>query len=129
MRSAADQLYNLSADTAERVQQRGGLIGLILAQHQLGSTSSEADSRRTLNRHIEAIRALGNGLGHCALGTDIDGFIKPTLTGIDEAPDLAKLAQWIQEDLPDDADGILYGNARGMLHKVLEARTRVGGTS
>ena len=131
MRSAdpEHQLYNLTPETAKRVQARGGLIGLILAQHQLGSTSSETDTRTTLNRHIDAIRALGDGLGHCALGTDLDGFIKPTLTGINEAPDLAKLAQWIEEDLPGDADGILYENARGLLHRVLEARTTVGGTN
>jgi len=79
MRSANPdtQLYNLTPQTAKRVQARGGLIGLILAQHQLGSTSSPADSRTTLRRHIEAIGDLGDGLRHCALGTDLDGFIKP----------------------------------------------------
>ncbi len=129
MRSAnADtQLYNLTPQTAKRVQAHGGLIGLILAQHQLGSTSSPADSRATLRRHIEAISDLGDGLRHCALGTDLDGFIKPTLTGIDEASDLATLAQCIQEDLPDEADGILYGNAHSLLRRVLAARARARG--
>jgi membrane dipeptidase len=126
MRSAnADsQLYNLTPPTAKRVQARGGLIGLILAQHQLGPTSSAADSRATLRRHIEAISDLGDGLGHCALGTDLDGFIKPTLNGIDSARDLATLAQWIQDDFPADANAILYGNAHAMLRRVLAARGR-----
>jgi microsomal dipeptidase-like Zn-dependent dipeptidase len=130
MRSANPdtQLYNLTPETAKRVQERGGLIGLILAQHQLGSTSSPADSRAMLRRHIEAISDLGDGLRHCAVGTDLDGFIKPTLTGIDQATDLATLAQWIQEDFPDDADGILYGNAQVTLRRVLAARGRVRGT-
>jgi microsomal dipeptidase-like Zn-dependent dipeptidase len=120
------QLYNLTAQTAQRVQARGGSIGLILAQHQLGSTSSPADSRATLRRHIEAIGELGDGLRHCALGTDLDGFIKPTLTGIEQAGDLATLAQWIREDFPDDAAGILYGNAHAVLRRGLAARGRPG---
>ncbi len=129
MRSANSdpQLYNLTPETAERVHARGGLIGLILAQHQLGSTSSAAESRATLQRHIEAISGLGGGLQHCALGTDLDGFIKPTLTGIEQAADLATLARWIQEDFPADADGILYGNAQAVLRRVLAARYRQGG--
>jgi microsomal dipeptidase-like Zn-dependent dipeptidase len=129
MRSANSdtQLYNLTPQTAKRIQARGGLIGLILSQHQLGSTSSAADSRGTLRRHIEAISDLGGGLSHCALGTDLDGFIKPTLTAIDQASDLATLAQWIREDLPDDAEGILYGNAQSTLRRALAARGGVRG--
>jgi len=124
MRSANpdSQVYNLAPDTARRVQARGGLIGLILAQHQLGSTQTTTDSRATLRRHIDAIDQLGSGLECCALGTDLDGFIKPSLTGIERADDLATLAQWIRQDLPSDADGILYHNARNVLQRVLAAR-------
>jgi microsomal dipeptidase-like Zn-dependent dipeptidase len=124
MRSAnpASQLYNLTPETATRIQARGGLIGLILAQHQVGSTQSAADSTATLRRHINAIGELGNGLQCCAFGTDLDGFIKPTLTGIERASDLSTLAQWIQQDFPADADGIVYDNARAVLHRVLAAR-------
>jgi len=131
MRSANPdtQLYNLTPQTAKRVQARGGLIGLILAQHQLGATSTAADSRATLHRHIEAISDLGDGLQHCALGTDLDGFIKPTLSGIDQASDLTTLARWIQEDFPADAERILYGNARGVLQKVLDSRGDVRSTA
>ena len=124
MRSAnpQSQLYNLTPATAKRIQDRGGLIGLILAQHQLGSTRSAKDSRATLRRHIDAIGQLGKGLECCAFGTDLDGFIKPTITGIDRASDLATLAQWIQKDLPVDADAILHGNARTLVRRVLAAR-------
>ena len=120
--NADTQLYNLTPATIARIQARGGLIGLILAQHQLGPTQAPAESRATLRRHIEAIGSVGNGLQCCAFGTDLDGFIKPTLAGIQRASDLATLAQWIEEDFPADADAILHGNARALLRAVLSVR-------
>jgi microsomal dipeptidase-like Zn-dependent dipeptidase len=116
------QAYNLSADTARRLQTRGGLIGLIMAQHQLGETQDEDQSRSALRQHINAIGALGNGHGSCAIGSDLDGFIKPTITGIERASDLTTLERWIREDYPDDADAILHDNVRRVLQRVLEAR-------
>lgn len=124
MRSAGpgEQEYNLSADTARRIQKRGGLIGLILAQHQLGETGSEAQSREVLHAHLDAIAALGNGHGATALGTDIDGFIRPTLEGIERASDLTKLATWIEEYSPADAPAILFGNAHRVIRRTFEVR-------
>ncbi len=46
------QAYNLSADTAKRIQERQGLIGLIAAQHQLGWTHNAAESQQVLGRHL-----------------------------------------------------------------------------
>lgn len=90
MRSEAPtpQTYNLTDETAKWVHDRGGLIGVILAQHLLGPTNSVADSRAAVKRHIEAIRSAGGGLESSAFGTDLDGFIKPTLTGLERASDL-----------------------------------------
>jgi len=135
MRSAGpgEQEYNLSPDTAKRIQARGGLIGLIMAQHQLGETSSEAQSREVLHGHLDAIAALGAGHTTTALGTDIDGFIRPTLEGIERASDLAKLAAWIEEYSPGDAGAILYGNAHRVIKRTFEVRAAalgaLGGTS
>ncbi len=120
--NADSQLYNLTPDTAGRILGRGGLIGLILAQHQLGSTDSTAASRAILSRQIKAIKEVDGKLETCALGTDLDGFIKPTLTGIERAEDLAMLAKWIREDFPADADRVLHGNARAVLRRVFASR-------
>jgi microsomal dipeptidase-like Zn-dependent dipeptidase len=117
------QTYNLSADTATRIQRRGGLIGLIMAQHQLGPTHDVAESRAALHRHIEAIVALGNGHASTAIGTDLDGFIKPTLAALEMASDLPLLEGWIREDYPNDADAILLGNVRRVLQQALAARS------
>jgi microsomal dipeptidase-like Zn-dependent dipeptidase len=117
------QAYNLTSDTARRIQDRGGLIGLIMAQHQLGTATDEAESRATLRRHIEAIGALGNGHGACAIGSDLDGFIKPTLAGLERATDLPTLERWIREDYPGDGDAILHDNTRRVLRRVFELRS------
>jgi membrane dipeptidase len=116
------QTYNLSADTARRIQARGGLIGLIASQHQLGSTQDTAESQAVVKSHLDAIAALGNGHESTAIGTDLDGFIKPTLKGLDQASDLPVLEQWIRDAQPDNVEGILHGNARRVLGRVLAAR-------
>jgi microsomal dipeptidase-like Zn-dependent dipeptidase len=116
------QTYNLSVETAKRIQARGGLIGLITAQHQLGSTQDAAESQAVISRHLDAITALDKGHEATAIGSDLDGFIKPTLTGLDQASDLQVLEQWIRAAQPANADEILYGNARRVLGRVFAAR-------
>jgi microsomal dipeptidase-like Zn-dependent dipeptidase len=113
------QQYNVSDHTIVRVAARGGVIGLILAQHQMNDglrrteTKTLAESVAILARHIDAI-----GPPHVALGSDLDGFIKPTLGGIETAADLAALAAALRTRYPSDADAILEGNAR----RVIETR-------
>jgi microsomal dipeptidase-like Zn-dependent dipeptidase len=117
-----DQQYNLSPETIWRIRDRGGVMGVILAQHQLGKTADEERSRVVLRAHIDAIAAEAGGHGFTGIGTDLDGFIKPTLAALETASDLSKLEGWIRADYPDDADAILCGNARGVLQRVLAAR-------
>ena len=117
------QAYNLSSETARRIQERGGLIGLIMAQHQLGTTDDSSQSRAVLRRHLDAVGALGNGHASSAIGTDLDGFIKPTLCGIERAADLRDLEAWIRDEYPGDADAILHDNAARVLRRVLAARS------
>ncbi len=122
------QVYNLTPDTAKRIHDRGGLIGVIMAQHQLGSTQSEAESQATLKRHIEAIGAACGSYESCAIGSDVDGFIKPTLTGFEQASDFTKVAGWIRASFPRDvAEQILHTNARRVLQRVFAARARPAG--
>jgi microsomal dipeptidase-like Zn-dependent dipeptidase len=116
------QEYNLSPETIAKVKGRGGLIGLIMAQHQLGTTHSADQSRAVLRRHLDALAEHAGGHECTAIGTDLDGFIRPTLAGIESARDLATLTQWLQADYPDDAESILHGNAERVLGRVYAAR-------
>jgi microsomal dipeptidase-like Zn-dependent dipeptidase len=117
-----DQEYNLSERTMQRIGARGGVIGLIMAQHQLGTTWSKGRSRAVLHKHIEEIVRVTEGYESCAIGTDLDGFIKPTLTGIRRAPSLMRLEAWIRAAYPAQAHAILYDNARRVLRQAFAGR-------
>jgi microsomal dipeptidase-like Zn-dependent dipeptidase len=98
---------------------------VILAQHQLGETANEEDSRAVLYEHIDAIADAAGGHEHTGIGTDLDGFIKPTLAGLERASDLGKLERWIRARYGGDADAILNGNARRVLRQAFAARPAV----
>ena len=49
-----------------------------------------------LDRHIDAI-----GPDHVALGSDLDGFIKPTIGGVETAADLKPFADALRARYPE----------------------------
>ena len=106
------QKYNLTDGQIARIAARGGVIGLIFAQHQITDglqrrdTKTLQESLDVLARHIDAI-----GPEHVAIGSDLDGFIKPTLGGIESARDLAPFAAALRARYPDQADAMLSENA------------------
>ncbi|HSS32601.1 MAG TPA: membrane dipeptidase [Solirubrobacterales bacterium] len=114
-----EQEYMLSPPTICKIAGRGGVIGLILARHQLNERAGVADpddpneTPLVIRRHIDAIRAAtpSGTNAHVAIGSDLDGFIKPTLAGIETAGDLAKLERPLRAAYKGDAEAILSGNA------------------
>ena len=82
------QLYNLSDDQIEKITDRGGLIGLIFADHQILDGTPKKRTRKFresfhfLCRHIDHIQQVTGTHEHTAIGSDLDGFIKPTLAGL-----------------------------------------------
>jgi microsomal dipeptidase-like Zn-dependent dipeptidase len=120
---ARAQEYNLSNETALKIAERKGAIGLIGAQHQLGDTPDEAGSANLIKTHLDAIgAAVGDASTVAALGTDMDGFIKPTLSGFEKAEDLAKLQQWIVAAGPSDPEAILHRNAERVICAAFSGR-------
>ncbi len=118
-----DHAYNLAPDTIHAVAARGGVIGLIAGQHLLGETKSPDDSRALLCRHIDAIHSIVGSHDHTAIGTDFDGFIKPTLSGLQRAEDLAHLEAWVRDSYaPADAEKLLQGNVERVLRKTFALR-------
>jgi microsomal dipeptidase-like Zn-dependent dipeptidase len=122
------QAYNLPADTVARIARRDGVVGLIFAQHQLNEgirrrkTRRLEDSIAVLCRHIDAIRSVTGSHDHVAIGSDLDGFLKPTLGGLESAADLAALRAPLAEHYGEDADKILSANALRVLRKALAPR-------
>jgi microsomal dipeptidase-like Zn-dependent dipeptidase len=104
--------YGVTDGTIARIAARGGVVGLILAQHQLkdgvrrADTTTLPESLELLGRHIDAI-----GPEHVAIGSDLDGFIKPTIGGVESAADLKLFAQALRERYPETADAMLETNA------------------
>jgi membrane dipeptidase len=117
-----DLEYNLVPSTMQAIARRGGVIGVILSEHLMGDSHDEAGTRKVLGDHIRAIHDELGTHDHTAIGSDLDGFIKPTLEGLDNAADLARLEAWIREDFPDAAEGILHANADGVIRRVFELR-------
>jgi microsomal dipeptidase-like Zn-dependent dipeptidase len=107
--------YNLSAETIEKIVARGGVVGLILAEHQaadgLGHTESIEDSLAVLHRHVDRLHQIAGSHRHTAIGTDLDGFIKPTLARLDTEADMRRVEQaLIQRYGAEDAELIASAN-------------------
>jgi microsomal dipeptidase-like Zn-dependent dipeptidase len=114
--------YNLDEPTVERIAARNGVIGLLLAEHQLVDgvrlrrTSSLAESLEVVFAHLDRIREIAGSHRHAAIGSDLDGFIKPTLAGLEDAGALSALRRALAERYGEpDAELIASGNALRLL--------------
>lgn len=128
-----EQEYMLPPKRLKQIAARGGVVGLIFAEHQLadglparqraalrlpGETSRRRFKRsfRVLCRHIDGIRDATGSHAFTAIGSDLDGFIKPTLPGLDDMRDMKRLkAALLKRYGEDDAERISSGNALRLL--------------
>ncbi|HEX2232698.1 MAG TPA: membrane dipeptidase [Thermoleophilaceae bacterium] len=116
--------YMLDEWTVRKVRERDGVIGLIMAQHQLNDgirrrkTKDLEASFEVIRRHVDKIREITGSHRHVALGTDFDGFIKPTMGGLENAGDLSLLQAKLQEEYGEDAELIASANAIRVLRKL-----------
>jgi microsomal dipeptidase-like Zn-dependent dipeptidase len=120
------QAYNLDEGWVRRVAARGGVIGLILAQHQLNEgvrkdeTKTFEASFEVIARHIDRIHEITGSFEHVGIGSDFDGFIKPTMGGLERASDLGRLPQALTARYgAANAERILSGNALRVLRTAL----------
>ena len=129
------QEYMLAAPTIERIKKRDGVVGLIFAQHQLydglvEGPQSPADPARprlpkpssfessvaVLREHIDRVRELTGSHRHTAIGSDLDGFIKPTLPHLEDLREMAPLQQALRDAYGyEDAELICAGNSMRLL--------------
>lgn len=125
------QGYNLDRRTVKRIAERGGVVGLILAEHQLldgdrrRRTKSLDDTLDVLEGQIARLsEAAGGSHAHIAIGSDLDGFIRPVVHGLQTAADLGSLEAGLRARLPDVVDDIASGNALRVLRTSWERRER-----
>jgi microsomal dipeptidase-like Zn-dependent dipeptidase len=121
--------YMLDDDTIGEIAARDGVVGLIMAEHQLNHNlpahaRGEEGTFERICSHVDAIRSAAGGEHnlHVGIGSDFDGFIKPTVEGIESAADLKKIRKPLVEAYGTDADAILGGNAGRVLRKILRRR-------
>jgi microsomal dipeptidase-like Zn-dependent dipeptidase len=121
------QDYMLDTPTIERIAKRRGVIGLIMAQHQLNDgirkkeTETFEESFEVICRHIDKLRAITGSYEHTAIGSDLDGFIKPTMGGLETMADLARLETELRKRYGADAELIASGNAVRVLRELWRA--------
>ncbi len=121
--------YNLSRNTVERIAARDGVVGLIMGDH-IASDSLRSGSRRgratndiddsfdVLRTHVDTLHEWTGSHRHTGIGSDLDGFVKPTLAGIENAEDLGKLEGRLVEHYGSDvAEQICSGNALRLLRE------------
>jgi microsomal dipeptidase-like Zn-dependent dipeptidase len=120
------QAYMLDRATITEIARRDGVVGLILARHQLQDGRADGEgidhTVETIRAHVDKIREVTGSHQHVGIGSDLDGFIKPTMSGVESAEDLAKLEDALRTAYPVDADAILSDNALRVVTRVLAQR-------
>ena len=79
--------YNLTDDAIREIGRRGGVIGAIVCEHWatdgLSKPKTFHESVEVICTHIDRIRRVTRSDDNIALGTDLDGYIKPALAGLE----------------------------------------------
>jgi len=114
--------YNLSDDTIREIGKRNGLMGVIFCDHWMHDGPSKRNRRgeretfERLKQSIDRIARLVGSHKCTAIGSDLDGFIKPMLRGLEDMAGMSNLENWLRTDYPRAvADLILSGNALRVL--------------
>jgi membrane dipeptidase len=113
--------YSFDDDMIRAVAKRGGVLGCILCKHFItsglsGVASSLEGSVDALCRHIDKIHDLTGSYDNIAIGSDLDGYIKPALPGLEHMGKMAELQHRLSVRYgPADAEKICSGNALRVL--------------
>jgi len=119
------QQYMCDEETLLQIKRRKGVVGLIMAQHQLNDgirkkdTTMLDESLEVICKHIDKIAEITNNYEHIGLGTDFDGFIKPTMSGLETPAELPLLEQALQARYgKENVERMMWRNALGVLQRV-----------
>jgi len=113
--------YSFDDETIKAVAARGGVLGCILCKHYItsglpGVSSSLEGSLEALCKHIDKIHELTGSYDHVAIGSDLDGYIKPALPGLEDMGRMTKLEAHLSARYGAvDAEKICNGNALRVL--------------
>jgi microsomal dipeptidase-like Zn-dependent dipeptidase len=108
--------YSFDDETIKAVAARGGVLGCILCEHFMTSglsvASSLEGSLEALCRHIDKIHEVTGSYDNIGIGSDLDGYIKPALPGLEDMSRMKELQAHLRTRYGDtDAEKICRGNA------------------
>jgi len=112
--------YNISDKHIEAIARRHGVVGLIACEHWMANgfkkPKSFADTVDIMCRHIDRIQQAAGSHEVAAIGSDQDGFIKPTLPGLETPGGYKPLEAALVTRYGEQAAGeICSGNALRVL--------------
>ncbi|HEY5316478.1 MAG TPA: membrane dipeptidase [Solirubrobacteraceae bacterium] len=113
--------YCFEDDTIKAVAARGGVLGCILCEHYItsglpGPVEAFSASVDALCRHIDKVHELTGSYDSVAIGSDLDGYIKPALPGLEHMGRMADLQTALRSRYGDvDAEKICSANALRVL--------------
>jgi microsomal dipeptidase-like Zn-dependent dipeptidase len=113
--------YCFDDATITRVAARGGVLGCILCEHYItsglsGVAKAFPGSIEAVCRHIDKLHELTGDYDHVAIGSDLDGYIKPALPGLEHMGRMGEFQQALRARYGDaDAEKICSGNALRVL--------------
>ncbi len=113
--------YSFDDETIKAVAARGGVLGCILCKHFItsglpGVSNSLEGSLDALCKHIDKIHDLTGSYDHIGIGSDLDGYIKPALPGLEDMRRMTDLQAHLHKRYgATDAEKICNGNALRVL--------------
>jgi len=113
--------YNICKEHIEAIAGRKGVIGLIACKHYMSGKKAPLrgfdESMEVIFRHINRIHEVTGSHDYAAFGSDLDGFIKPTLPGLETPRAFETVEQRLREEYGNlDAIKICSGNAMRVLN-------------
>jgi microsomal dipeptidase-like Zn-dependent dipeptidase len=122
-----DLAYNISDAHIAAIAARKGVVGLIACEHYMArgfaAPQTFSQSMDVIDEHIKRIHHVTGSHDYTALGSDLDGFIKPALPGLEtEARFQTVEAELVRRHGPAVAEQICSANAL----RVLRAEWRGG---
>jgi microsomal dipeptidase-like Zn-dependent dipeptidase len=115
-----DAEYNITPEQILAVQKRGGVIGLIACEHWMSLGRSKPgnfdESMVLIFEHVQQIHDVTGTFDNIAIGSDMDGFIRPSLKGFDSPTVYREVAARLASKFNQPAaDAICSLNAMRML--------------
>jgi microsomal dipeptidase-like Zn-dependent dipeptidase len=112
--------YSFDDATIKAIAARGGVLGCIVCEHYitsgLSSVNSLEGSLEALCRHVDKIHELTGSYDHIGIGTDLDGYIKPALPGLEDHSKMTALQAHLRTRYGEaNAEKISGGNALRVL--------------